>query len=238
MNKNKTKKYKFVAVNLLAQSQDVNFYANSLDNISKFAHNINIFFFFSSISFKTKFYFFSLFNFSLCDQLVQSSYVQLFSKSILKHGNLLKTNNFTLNSFFSFFFLFKSFDTFSVNFRAYYYLNFIKSYFNSNSKFFVNINLSLWWLVNFLDINFWVICALNDSKKDKNSEKYVTKIKAADNVLKKSKLTFKLIYLESLLFLNKNTEKRFMSVFFDLFFNYKLSSLYKKKIMVYKKLFV
>jgi hypothetical protein len=98
----------------------------------------------------------------------------------------------------------------------------------------------LWWVLNFLDINFWVICTKIQKKSKslkKNEVKYDTKIKIFSNSIKRYKNTFKIISLESFLHSSKSLEQRLLFTFFDTVFNYKQSSLYLKKLFVYKKLF-
>ena len=98
----------------------------------------------------------------------------------------------------------------------------------------------MWWVLNFLDINFWVICTKIQKKSKslkKNEVKYDTKIKIFSNSIKRYKNTFKIISLESFLHSSKSLEQRLLFTFFDTVFNYKQSSLYLKKLFVYKKLF-
>ena len=165
--------------------------------------------------------------------------LKIFVQSVLKNGSFLKIYNNILSSFFQFFQLFKLNSSFFFS-SNYLYFNFIKSYLIGNNNFFININFCLWWLVNFLDINFWIICASNlkdKSSSDKIIDKYEIKIKTPSNFLVKYKMTFKLLYLESLSNNNNKFNKRLYSILTDVFFNYKLSLLYKKKIIIYKKLF-
>lgn len=82
------------------------------------------------------------------------------------------------------------------------------------------------------------MCSLTPKIKGKVAEKYTTTIKSASSFSKKRKITYKLFYLETLNSPHKKMHSRLVYTFSDIFFNYKLSSLYKKKLVVYKKMFI
>ena len=56
---------------------------------------------------------------------------------------------------------------------------------------------------------------------------------------KQNKITniFKLLFLESLVSKQSRLKNRLLLTFADIIFNYKYSTLYKKKLVVYKKIF-
>jgi hypothetical protein len=168
------------------------------------------------------------------------NYFTLFIKTLMKNGNFLKLSNnlLTVFKFFFFFLKKKNLSTFSNN--NFVYFHFISLFFLNNNNSLVSVNTLLWWVLNFLDINFWVICTKIQKKSKslkKNEVKYDTKIKIFSNSIKRYKNTFKIISLESFLHSSKSLEQRLLFTFFDTVFNYKQSSLYLKKLFVYKKLF-
>ena len=146
----------------------------------------------------------------------------------------------SFTKFFFFFFSFFKKEKRSYSDNSYSFFNFIYAYFVSGNNSFLSLSASLWWVVTFLDINFWASCSkVLKKKKEVSAEKYTVTIKTYSNFFKKTKNAFKLIYLESLLQGSESNtlNKRLLLVFLDLFFNYKQSALYKKKVLVYKKLF-
>ena len=196
---------------------------------------INNFFLYNTFSLKTSYLNFLTFYFKNNLNFNFFKNKNYFVCSLLKHGSFLKIYNSLSQASFLFFFFFKNNFFFDVSIYSYY--NFIKSYLTSNNGFFLNLNLCFWWLINFLDINFWLVCSLTNKIKNKPIEKYTTTIKSATSFSKKRKMTYKLFYLETLNSPSKKIISRFVFTLSDIFFNYKLSSLYKKKLLVYKKMF-
>ena len=168
------------------------------------------------------------------------NYFNLFIKTLIKNGSFLKMLN-SLSSVFKFFFFYlKKKNLNSLNLSNYSYFQFISLFFLNNNNSLVSVNTVLWWVLNFLDVNFWITC-VKIQKKSKNLKKtdikYDTKIKIFSNSIKRYKNTFKILRLESSLNSAKTLEQRLFFTFFDIVFNYKQSSLYSKKLFVYKKLF-
>ena len=205
---------------------------NSSNNLNYF---INNFFLYNTFSLKPSYLVFLSFYYKNQTNLNFYKNKKFFVRSFLKHGSFLKIYNYLSKASSYFFFFFKT--NYFFNTSGYSYYNFIKSYLTSNNGFFLNLNLCFWWLLNFLDINFWLVCSLSPKIKGKSEEKYVTSIKSASSFSKKRKMTYKLFYLETLNAPAKNVCSRLVYTLSDMFFNYKLSSLYKKKLVVYKKMF-
>ena len=118
------------------------------------------------------------------------------------------------------------------------YTSFVIAYFTNANNTFVSVNNFLWWLTDFLDINFWFRCNRGSkSFRKKQRLKYIVEPSYYSKNVQKIKNTYRLLYLDGV-FSGENTLlKRIFFSGFDTFFNYKNSLLYKRKIVVYKKLF-
>lgn len=158
------------------------------------------------------------------------SIITYFSGFILKRGNKLKTYNSLTKSFSNICFnlIFKK-----NQYAEYLYIehlyNFIQT--NKNVK---NINFLLGWYMLVYSPIFDIKCINNFLKKKKNAKKRVFKL-AFISENKKTRTMYKHISL----FLKKNNCRKLISriedSFCDIFFNYKKSYLYKRKLFIYKK---
>lgn len=207
-----------------------NYYNDGLKNIIIFKKTIfNFYTLFSSHKLFIRFFFFKSLFFS------KGIYLFLQNKNVvsfMKHGLRLKLLTFLNNVHYRFFFLFskhaaQNFNNFLLDYN---YYSFIRSYFLSNANSMISINTFYFWLCDFLDINFWVKC----SKKKKV---FVTTTKILKNESVKLRTTFKLLYIESVFTAGRSFLSRYLNSLLDTTFNYKKSSLYKKKILMYKKIF-
>ena len=183
-----------------------------------------------------------------CHQKIKvSSYGTAFTKTVQKNGLFLKIATALKKAFCIFFFLIKKNDsTYSDLFNGFKFSSELFSYISSARGLFFNYNLVMLWILNFLDIRFWLTCVKKTKKKLKKNQKqapFSVEVNILDKSLKKLKYNFKFLYLESLNYGgskwwgSKQLKYRLLHIIFDTTFNYKNSQLYLKKLAVYKKLF-
>ena len=92
--------------------------------------------------------------------------------------------------------------------------------------------------MDFIDINFWFKCVLGrKSSRKKQKARFNVETVYFTNLEKKIKNIFKLVYLDGTFSSESTLTRRIFSSKFDIFFNYKNSLIYKRKLTVYKKLF-